>query len=273
MALFEANHQDWEETAYQWLSQHFGFKLNDPAFLRLSQIVPLKTLQKHRNNLTQVEALLFGCAGLIPETEDLESIDKTSQEYIYVHNLRKEYQFLAAKYRLKNTPMNMHEWKFLRLRPAGFPTIRLAQLAVLISKSNGIFSSLTSAVYIEELYNLFNLKQSDYWTAHFQFGKPSKSKVPAMGKDAANLLIINAAIPLMVAYAKNRQQPEMLEKAIDWLSKIPAENNRITREWELLGMHVKTAADSQSLIEWYNNYCTLHKCLECTVGATLIRPD
>ena len=272
MALFEANQQDWEETAYQWLSQHFGFKLNDPSFLRLSRLVPLKTLQKHRNNLTQIEALLFGCAGLIPENQDMESIDKTTPENVYILELRREYQFLVSKYRLKNIPMHTHEWKFLRLRPAGFPTIRLAQLAVLISKTNGIFSSLTSANNIEELYHFFNLKQSDYWTTHFQFGKASKSKVPAMGKDAVRLLIINAAVPLMVAYSKNRQQPEMLDKAIRWLSEIPAENNRITREWELLGMHVKTAADSQSLIEWYNNYCTQRRCLECTVGATLVRP-
>ncbi|MEO6687224.1 MAG: DUF2851 family protein, partial [Dyadobacter sp.] len=106
---------------------------------------------------------------------------------------------------------------------------------------------------------------------HFQFGKLSKSNVPVMGKDAANLLIINAAVPLLVAYSRQRQQPELLDKALNWLSEIPAENNRITREWETLGMKVKTAADSQSLIEWYNHYCTNKKCLECTVGAALIR--
>ena len=270
ISLLQLNKQDWEETAYQWLSQHFGFKLNDPAFLRLSQIVPLKIMQKHRNNLTQIEALLFGSAGLIPEISDLEIADQSLPENVYMQELRREFQFLSSKYRL-NFSMNMHEWKFLRLRPAGFPTIRLAQLAVLISKSKGIFSSLTSANHIGELYNLLNLKQSEYWTNHFQFGKLSKSKVPAMGRDAANLLIINAAVPLMVAYSRHRQQPEMLDKAIRWLSEIPSENNKITRQWELLGMHVKTAADSQSLIEWYNHYCSEKRCLECTVGAALIR--
>lgn len=269
--LLQQNQQDWEETAYQWLSQHFGFKLNDPAFLKLSQIIPLKYLQKHRDNLTQIEALLFGCAGLIPENNELQNVDISSHGYVYLRELRREYQFLTSKYRIENSPMNALEWKFLRLRPAGFPTIRLAQLAVLLSKTNGIFSTLTSARNVEELHLIFNLKQSEYWKKHFQFGKLSKSSVPAMGKDAANLLIINAAVPLMVAYAKQRQQPEMLDRAINWLSQIHAENNRITRQWESLGMHVKTAADSQSLIEWYNNYCKERKCLDCTVGASLIR--
>lgn len=93
MNLLKANQQDWEETAYQWLSQHFGFKLNDPAFLRLSQLVPLKILQKHRNSPIQIEALLFGCAGLLPELQDLEGIDKSSHEYVYIRELRRNICF------------------------------------------------------------------------------------------------------------------------------------------------------------------------------------
>ena len=121
------------------------------------------------------------------------------------------------------------------------------------------------------LYAIFHLQQSEYWAGHFQFGKKSKSKVPAMGKAAADLLIINAVIPLMVAYAKQRQRPDLLNKAINWLSEIPAENNRITREWERLEMKVTTAADSQALIEWHNQYCIQRRCLDCTVGAALVR--
>jgi len=271
VSLLQKNQQDWEETAYQWLTQHFGFKLNDPAFLKLSQILPLKNIQKHRDNLTQIEALLFGCAGLVPDNSELEKLDKASAEFIYLNELRREHQFLSRKYRLENASMNGHEWKFLRLRPAGFPTVRLAQLAVFLRKTNGIFASLTSARNVSDFHRMFNLEQSSYWKTHFQFGKSAKSKVPVMGKDAANLLIINAVVPLMVAYSGQRQQPEMLEKALHWLSEIPAENNRITRQWELLGMYVKTSADSQSLIEWYNHYCTEKLCLECTVGASLIR--
>ena len=266
IALWQANQQDWEETAYQWLGQHFGFKLNDPAFLRLTQIVPLKVLQKHRNQIIQLEALLFGSGGLLPEI-----FSELEPEEIYIQELRREYNFLAGKYQLKNLQMNTHEFKFLRLRPAGFPTIRLSQFASLIQKTAAFFSVLINANSVKDLHTLFSLKQSDYWIHHFQFGKLSKTNVPLMGKDAINLLIINAAVPLLVAYSKQRQQPELLDKALRWLSELPAENNRITREWETLEMKVKTAADSQALIEWYNHYCSAKRCLECNIGATLVR--
>lgn len=264
LELLQSNQQDWEETTYQWLGQHFGFKLNDPAFLRLTQIIPLKILQKHRGQSIQLEALLFGSAGLIPDPSD-------EIEEIYVTELRREYSFLANKYRLADLQMNPHEFKFLRLRPAGFPTIRLSQFASLLNRNNVLFSALTTAMGIKELQNLFTLKQSDYWVHHFQFGKPSKNAVPVMGKDAIHLLIINAVVPLLVAYSRHRQQPELLDKALNWLSEIPSENNRITRTWETLGMKVKTAADSQALIGWYNHYCSAKKCLDCVVGAALVR--
>ena len=264
--IWQSNKQDWEETAYQWLGQHFGFKLNDPAFLRLTQIVPLKILQKHRDQIIQLEAILFGTGGLLPEI-----VHGAETEEKYIQELRREYNFLANKFQLKDLQMNTHEFKFLRLRPAGFPTIRLSQFARLIHQNGALFSALTTANSVRDLHELFSLKQSDYWIHHFQFGKLSKSAVPMMGKDAINLLIINAAIPLLITYSKQRQQPELLDKALNWLNELPAENNRITRDWEILEMKVKTAADSQALIEWYNHYCSAKKCLECNVGATLVR--
>lgn len=260
--LWEQNNRDWEETAYQWLAQHFGFKLNTPAFLRLAQNVPLKILQKHRNSSLQIEAILFGTAGLIPETS----------EDTYVKALRKEYQFLAAKYDLVPRQLGNHEWKFLRLRPAGFPTVRLAQWAVLLQREAGLFASLTSLEDATNLRQMFRVSQSEYWKNHYQFGKEATGEVPDLGKDAADLLIINAAVPLLVAYARQRDQATYLDRAVRWLEQLPAEKNHITRAWAELGMRVTTAFDSQALIEWHNQYCIQKRCLECTVGAALVRP-
>ncbi|KQS31041.1 DUF2851 family protein [Dyadobacter sp. Leaf189] len=260
-ALLEVNKNDWDQTAYQWLGKHFGFKLNDPAFLRLMQIVPWKILRKHRDRPLQIEAILFGTAGLIPERS----------EDVYVRMLQQEFRFLGSKYKLAEQQMNAHEWKYARLRPAGFPTIRISQLAQLLSAESTLFSQIISLESFADLQQLFHLRQSDYWTQHYVFDKKAAAPVPAMGKDAGALLIINGIIPVLVAYSKHRNQPELLDKAIYWLSQLPSENNRITREWATLGMQVKTSADSQALIEWYNNYCMPKKCLECTVGAGLVR--
>jgi hypothetical protein len=260
--LWEQNNRNWEETTYQWLAQYFGFKLNTPAFLRLAQTVPLKVLQKHRSSDLQIEALLFGTAGLLPENPEED----------YVKNLRKEYQFLSAKYGLLSRQMGIHEWKFMRLRPAGFPTVRLAQWAVLLQREAGLFASLTSIEDVANLRQMFRVSQSSYWKKHYQFGKASAAKVPDLGKDAADLLIINAAIPLLVAYARQRDQSTYLDRAIRWLEQLSAEKNHILRAWASLGMRVTTAFDSQALLEWHNQYCVQKRCLACTVGASLVRP-
>ncbi len=259
--LLEANQQDWEQTAYQWLGRHFGFKLNDAPFQRLTCIVPWKIIRKHTDRLVQVEALLFGCSGLISE----------NSEEIYVRQLQQEFRFLSAKYQLKDETMHPHEWKYARLRPAGFPTVRLAQFARLLCNTGGMLNRFIVSEHFDEIRELFRIEQSAYWREHYLFGKKARALVPVLGADAAHLLIVNAAVPLLVAYSKHRQQPELLDKAIYWLSEIPAEDNRITREWASLGMRVKTAADSQALIEWFNNYCTPKQCLECMVGAALVR--
>lgn len=260
--LWEENNRDWEETAYQWLAQYFGFRLNAPAFLRLAQIVPLKILQKHRLSGLQIEALLFGTSGLLPENSEEE----------YGQDLWKEYQFLAAKYGLLSQKMALTEWKFLRLRPAGFPTVRLAQFATLLQHETGLFASLTSVESAENLRKMLRVSQSTYWKKHYQFGKEATATVPDLGKDAADLLIINAAVPLLVAYARQRDQTSLLDRAVRWLEQLPGEKNHIIRAWADLGMRVTTAFDSQALIEWHNDYCVEKRCLECTVGAALVRP-
>ena len=260
--LWEENGRDWEETAYQWLAQYFGFRLNAPAFLRLAQIVPLKILQKHRSSGLQIEALLFGTSGLLPQ----------ALEEAYVQDLQREYQFLATKYSLLSKKMALTEWKFLRLRPAGFPTVRLAQFATLLRHESGLFASLITLENADNLRQMLRVNQSDYWQKHYQFGKVSAKKVPALGKDAADLLIINAAVPLLVAYSRQRDQPDLLDRAVRWLEQLPGEKNHITHAWAELGMRVGTAFDSQALIEWHNQYCIRKRCLECTVGAALVRP-
>lgn len=259
--MLDANQHDWEQTAYEWLGKHFGFKLNDAPFVRLTRIVPWKIVRKHVDRPQQVEALLFGASGMIGG----------ESEEVYVRQLQQEFRFLSVKYKIADQIMQPHEWKFARLHPAGFPTVRLAQFARLLCNSGGILNRFITAGHFDDVRALFRIEQSAYWREHYRFGKKARGTVPAFGADAGNSLIINAAAPLLVAYSRQRQQPALLDKAVYWLSEIPAENNRITREWTSLGMRVKTAADSQALIEWYNNYCTPKRCLECTVGAALVR--
>ena len=257
--LFEQNKGDWEETAYQLLAKNFGFKLNSEAFLRLAQNLPLKVLQKHRNNLTQIEAILFGQAGL------LENVDEYSEKLIG------EYNFFATKFSLKTTQLCSHEWKFLRTRPANFPTIRLAQLAQLVTQQQSFFSLFTQTSAIENLRNALKIEQSSYWQQHYNFGKLASKNLVGLGRDSINNILINTVIPLLACYAEKTDNQELMSRCVGFLEALPAEKNHITDMWEGLGLEIKSAFDSQASIELFNNFCTQKRCLQCNVGIEILK--
>ncbi|AFK04607.1 hypothetical protein Emtol_3479 [Emticicia oligotrophica DSM 17448] len=257
--LFENNKGDWEETAYQLLARNFGFKLNSDVFLRLAQNLPLKVLQKHRDNLFQIESMFFGQAGLI------EIYDE------YAEKLSQEYEFFAIKFSLKARQLNSYEWKFLRTRPANFPTIRLAQLAKLVTQQQSFFSLFTQSNSIEEIRNALKIEQSSYWQEHFNFGKTSNKKLLGLGISSINNIIINTAIPLLAFYAEKIGNHELINRCINFLENLPAEENSICDIWKNMGLSIKTAFDSQASIELYNSFCTKKQCLQCNIGVEILK--
>lgn len=261
LVRFRENQEDWEETAYQTIAQNFGFKINADPFLSLAQRLPLKVLQKHRNSLLQIEAMVFGVAGFLEQ----DSPDE------YHANLKQEYAFLAAKYQLKTKQLGLHEWKFLRLRPANFPTIRLAQFAKLVQENANLFSLFFNLENLESFAQLLRLNPSDYWQKHYVFGKEVAGKVAIMGATSVENIVINTVVPLMVAQAIYRDNHEHTERAIQLLEKIAPESNTIVDDWKTMGLKIKNAFDSQASIEWYKHYCMPKKCLQCDVGLAIIR--
>ena len=263
--FLQENKQDWEETTYQILAKNFGFKLNAEPFLSLSKNLPLKILQKHRDNLGQIEALIFGVAGFLQnENNEIEWDD-------YRKNLRKEFQFLASKYQLHDKVLGQHEWKYLRLRPANFPTVRLAQFAKFIHENANLFSILIHLENVKSLAKILKVKQSDYWIEHYVFGKKSEGNVPTLGNTSVENVVINTVVPLLVTYANQKDNRDYLGKAIRLLEEISAEENNIIKHWQSMGLRIKSAFDSQASIEWYNHFCLAKKCLECNVGVDILR--
>lgn len=259
--LLKINHFDWEETAYQVLARNFGFKLNAEPFLQLAQRLPLKILQKHRHQPQQIEALLFGVAGFLR--------DEPADEYQAA--LKKEFQVLATKYSLKDKLVGQHEWKFLRLRPANFPTVRLAQFARLIEVQPSLFSLFIHTEAKSEIEEKLRTKQSVYWQTHYLFGRKAATKVAGLGKQSLENLMINTLVPLLVCYAQQKDNREFLERAVRLLEKLPAEHNHITDTFASLDLKVKTAFDSQAIIELYHYFCQTKQCLRCNIGASLVR--
>ena len=259
--LLVKNKNNWEETAYQLLARNFGFKVNAEPFFRLSGNVPLKILDKHRQNIFQLESLLFGQAGLLDK--------KYADEYPC--SLNKEHEFLSHKYSLQSNQLNPSEWKFLRTRPANFPTIRIAEFAALINKSPALFSSFLTFGSMYEIYSHFKVQTSDYWHTHYIFDK-SVPVAPAMiGKSSIENIAINTIVPLLVCYSKEKDDEVYLNRAISILESLPAENNKITSLLTASGLEIDNGFDSQAAVELYNNYCKKKNCLNCNIGANIIK--
>ena len=265
--IAEQTQGDWEETAYRLLAVNMGFKVNAEPMAQLSQAVPLKAILKHRDVLLQVEAMLFGTAALLPADESQPEMADD-----YVTALQREYRFLSAKYDLTEKQLAAHTWKWGRLRPANFPTLRLAQLARLVTHHTSLFSLFVGTNDAERLLRSLQLTPSDYWQSHYRFGQPTEKGAPSLGESSAQNILINTVAPLLAAYAHHRGQPAYMDRAIDLLEQLPAEKNRLTEGWDTLGLGIRTAFDSQAAIELYNEFCSPKKCLSCQIGAALLKP-
>ncbi len=258
--LLGQNNNDWEETTYQLLVRYLGQRLNGDAFEQLARKVPLQIVVKHRNSVEQLEALLFGQAGFLEE-------EKADQ---YYQKLQTEYRFLQAKYDLQ--PMEVLQWKFLRLRPANFPTLRIAQLAALLRNSHGIFSQILEQEKLTELMKIFSVEASDYWKKHYIFGEITKEKkARRIGKSLQNVLLINVVVPLLFAYSQYVGDEKWQEKALRILQELRAEKNHIVAGFERLGMQVQTAYSSQALYQLKQKYCNFRHCERCAIGHTILK--
>lgn len=260
LTILEQNKNNWNETFYQLLARNFGMKTNALPFELLAKSLPLQVLSKHKNDLFQIEALLFGQSGLLNET--LLGDD-------YFLSLRKEYSYLYKKYSLNG--LESHLWKFMRLRPINFPTVRIAQLAMLIHHSSALFSKTLETPDTEDLRKLFDVKASSYWDNHYSFNKISKDNHPkTLGQVAFNNLVINTIVPLLFVYGDQHLDQAMKDRALHLLEKTAPESNQIIRKWEELGIESRSAFETQALLQLKNTYCDHKKCLKCQLGARII---
>lgn len=248
------NGSDWEHAFFVTLARNFGFGVNGDAFEQWAKHVPLSAVNKHRDNLFQIEAFFFGQAGLL---QVVPSDD-------YTDRMIKEYAYLRHKFNL--TPSDDCRWRFLRMRPGNFPHVRLAQLACLYHRAQGLFSLLMETPTLKELRELLKGGTSEYWINHYTFGEPSPSRPKALSLSSIDLLIINTVVPFLYAYGKHRTDERLCLRASTLLEELKPENNHITRMWSECGLKAAHAGDSQALISLKKNYCDLKKCLYCRIG-------
>lgn len=229
--LLEITKGSWEHALYISLARNFGFHTNSVPFEELAINTPLSYLQKHRNSLFQLTALLLGQAGLLTS----ERVNELTNE-----GLAKEYAFMQAKFGL--TPLDGSVWKHARMRPQNSPELRIRQFAQLMYQSENLLSKILETDDLKELSKLFDC---------------------GLGQSSIDILLINTVIPYKYAYAKYRNRDF---DALSLMNRIPAENNTIVRQWKVLGQEVRNADDTQALLHLYQNYCQHHECINCEVG-------
>ena len=257
LEILKQTNDHWEETFWWLIAANFGLKVNSEMFKKMAQSLPLNILAKHKNSVLQIESMLFGQAGLL---------GKDFKEK-YPAMLRKEYEFYQKKYKLK--PVD-GELFFLRMRPANFPTIRLAQLAILIHNSEHLFSKIKETHSIIEIKKMLALEANDYWHYHYVFDEETDYKVKKLGKQMIDNIIINTIVPILFSYGLHHNEELYKEKAIKWLEEISPEENAITKGFEKLKYTNTNAFDSQAFIQLKNEYCNYKLCLQCAIGNSIL---
>ena len=259
LRLLERYEGDWNEAFYVLLTRCFGFGVNNDAFERLARSLPRRCILKQRASESQVEALLFGQAGMLSEEEGDP----------YYRLLRREYAFLRHKFDL--SPLDESVFKSLRLRPDNFPHVRLAQLAALWYRYDTLFARIIDARSPRELKDLFRVPPSAYWDNHYHFRYASPGRAKTIGEGALNILLINAVVPTLFAYGSHEKQPEYQYRATRLLERVPPERNQIVATFARAGIPARDAGDTQALVQLRREYCEKRKCLYCRIGFRLLK--
>lgn len=259
--LLKKSANNWEEVLFKLFAKNFGLNVNGDAFLSMADSTPFHVIQKLTSSPLQLEALLFGQAGMLE--------DEIEEAYFF--QLKKEYQFIVQKFNLNNT--HLLPVKYFRLRPDNFPTIRLAQLASLYSSKKKLFSSIIKARTTSELYDLLQANTSEFWQTHYTFQKESRKKKKGLTKNFMDLLIINTVVPIQFCYSKFQGNAEE-EKTITLIKSVLAETNHTISKFNKIRPKTAiNAMDSQALIHLKKNYCDKNKCLHCALGLKLLQKN
>jgi hypothetical protein len=260
--LLEEKRNNWAETFYILLARNFGFKINAVPFEMMARQVPYHVFSKNKTDLLQTEAVLFGVAGFLGHSKLRGK---------YYNELRKEYRYQKLKHKLEEIDPAL--WKFLRLRPANFPQVRIAQFAALIHSAVDLFGKLIEETRVEHIGKLLECHASRFWDTHYTFEEASTERSKHLGADAIEILLINTVIPFLFLYGKVHLQSHLEERALNLFEITAPEENAIIRKWNGLGTGAKNAGQTQALLHLKKNYCDKRRCLECSVGLKILKQN
>jgi hypothetical protein len=256
--LLTGSGDDWDEAFYRHLATAFGFKINSLPFEMLAKSLPLKIVRRHRESIVHLEALLYGQAGML----DRDFSDQ------YPCLLASEYDFFRGKYGLKPIPGS--SWKFLRMRPYNFPTIRISQFAAFLNLTQARFFPLLEVGSLSGASGLFKIEASEYWNTHYIFDKATGIKPKIIGPTCSKLLVINGLAPFLFFYGREKGVYAICESVLDFLEESDGESNICIDQWKKAGLPASNALQTQALLQLKQFYCDKKRCLDCRIGNRLL---
>ncbi len=253
--LLELTTNDWEQVLFILVSRYLGMKVNSDPMEILTRAVPRDFCERNRDNKLSLEAVHFGIAGFLGKPFKDEWHEQLYKEFIHQ----------KKKWNFKEIDASM--WKYGRLRPANFPSVRISQLAALSSRKGNLFDKILEIEDLKGIYRLFDLSANSYWREHSRFGvKADMGNRINTGHQTLDNLVINAIVPLLFAYSTLRSKPELKDRVLRWLEEMEAEDNKITRIWRGFRINPENSLHSQGLIELYTRFCVVKLCLNCNWG-------
>jgi hypothetical protein len=259
LASLKKNNWNWEETFWQKLARSFGGTVNGDALEAMAIQTPHLLLAKNKIAVVKLESILMGQAGMLNGTF----------EDNYAVMLQKEYKYLQKKYRLTMSPFAP---QYLRMRPFGFPSIRLSQLAALIFRSSHLFSKILDCSAYKELLQFFDVQANDYWNHHYKLDDAASAyQEKHLGTGMVHHILINTVAPMVFSYGIYKKDESFKQKALQWLEALPAEENKIIKEFKKIFIKSRSAADSQAWLQLKDHYCNQKRCLQCAIGAAVLK--
>lgn len=259
MAIYDSVGKSWHETFHVLFFRSMGLGKNKDIYMSLARNAPYDRLCRERGEAENIEAMLFGVAGLL----DPSLYDE------YKAGLTRRWDILRERHGLQT--MSYCEWSDRGVRPFNFVPKRIAQLASIVNSGDFTFERMLACEEVEDVRQLFRVELPEYWKRSFSFGTRSETVQNTVGEVTIDILVINLIAPILFAYGRQEGRGELEERAIDFLYQTAPEKNRYTEPWRRHGVPVDHALASQAMIQLSTEFCLAKRCTECFLGSRLLK--
>ncbi len=267
----------WDQLLYEGVMECLGYAKNRTPMLRLAQSLRLEFIRRFSlDDTLTMESMLFGAAGLLP-TDPLTDDEDTLR---HISELKSRWREIRTQW--PAYCLHPAEWIFFRLRPANFPTARLAVMAALLPRlfAPPAFRRLVETARVADrspratvhaFSALFDVKPGAYWEQRCLFGPQGRDGVAALGLDRIHDVLINVVVPLLLTFACVFGDRRVRTGALKLYAGMgPLQNNiiiqRMRNELVKGRFPVDRAAIQQALLQLHNIYCTKGRCEKCAIG-------